>query len=198
MHYPLTLSFKIAALAPQLSARDAESKELLYVKQKLLKLKDKINVFADSSQSQQLYEINADRVLDFSARFTFTDPLGNTAGAVQRQGGKSLWKATYEVFAANGGSAATIQEENPWVKVLDALVNEIPIVNIFTGYLLNPKYLVTEAGTQRPLLRITKSRSFLESKFTVDRLDAGASNEAQDTALLLAIMTMVLHERRRG
>jgi hypothetical protein len=145
-----------------------------------------------------VYEINADRVIDFNARFTFTNTAGQVVGAVQRQGGRSLWKASYEVFAADGRSIALIQEENPWVKVLDALLSEIPFVGLITGYILNPKYLITENGTQRPLLRVTKSKSFLESKFAVERLEGSAIDEATSVATLLAILIMVLHERRRG
>jgi uncharacterized protein YxjI len=197
MHYPLTLSFKIAALAPQIFVRDAQGQELLYVKQKLMKLKDKINVFADSGQTRQIYEINADRIIDFNARFTYTDTSGKVVGGVQRKGGKSLWKATYEVQSADGRAVALIQEENPWVKVLDALVSEIPIVNLFTGYMLNPKYLVNETATQRPVLRVTKSKSFLESKFAIERLE-GSVDETAETSILLSILIMVLHERRRG
>ena len=81
LQYPLTLNFKIAALAPQISVTDASGREILYVRQKLMKLRDKIHVFADSSQAQELYEINADRILDWSARFAFTDPQGRTVGS---------------------------------------------------------------------------------------------------------------------
>ena len=197
LQFPITLTFKLVALAPQIYVRDAAGQELLYVKQKLLKLKDKINVFADSGQTRQLYEVNADRIIDFNARFTFTDTSGKVVGAVRRQGGKSLWKASYEVLSADDRAVALVQEENPWVKVLDALVSEIPIVNLFTGYILNPKYLVVETATQRPVLRVTKSKSFLESKFAIERLE-GSFDEATETSILLSILIMVLHERRRG
>ena len=40
MQYPLELSFKIIALAPQIYVKDARGQELLYVRQKLLKLKE--------------------------------------------------------------------------------------------------------------------------------------------------------------
>jgi hypothetical protein len=104
---------------------------------------------------------------------------------------------SYEVFGADDRPLGLIQEENPWVKVLDGLVSEIPFVNLFTGYFLNPKYLVSESATQRPLLRVTKSRSFLESKFTLERAEGNFAEEAE-TPVLLAILIMVLHERSRG
>jgi len=173
LQFPVTLSFKVVALAPQIYVRDASGREILYVKQKLLKLKEKVRVSSDSSQSQQLYEINADRWLDWSARYTFTDSQGRTLGSVRRLGAKSLWKATYEVAGAEGQDLFRIEEENPWVKVLDGLLGEVPILGIFTGYFFNPKYVVLSAGTNQPALRISKHRAFLESRFEIENLAGG-------------------------
>lgn len=198
MQYPLELSFKIITLAPQIYVKDAQGRELLYIKQKLLKLKEKIRVFSDSGQSRQLYELDADRILDFSPRFTFRDvTTGQTLGAVKRQGARSLLKASYEVFGPDDRPLARIQEENPWIKLLDGLLGEIPIVGAFTGYFLNPKYLVQDPAAQRTLLRVTKHRSFLESRFEIERAEASL-DEAAETAVLLAILVMVLLERERG
>lgn len=196
LQYPLTLSFKIAALAPQISVTDASGREILYVRQKLMKLRDKIHVFADSSQSQELYEINADRILDWSARFAFTDSLGRTAGAIQRQGTRSIWKATYNIQDAAGRDLYTIVEEQPWLKVIDYFIEEIPIVGIFSGYLLSPTYGVQSAATGQTALRITKRRTFLERSFVIENL-AGMLPESEEVATVLGIMIMVLHERRR-
>src|SRR5918998_3506877 len=154
MHYPLTFSFKILALAPQISVRDAQGQLLLYVKQKLFKLKEAVTVFADDGQTQPLFSINADRVLDISARYQITDAQGRSVGAVQRHGMRSLWKAHYEILVG-GIPLMTIREENPWIKVIDGLVGEIPIVGLFTGLLLQPAYLVTrQDGTLA--LRVAK------------------------------------------
>jgi hypothetical protein len=197
MQYPLTLSFKIIALAPQIFIRDAQGQELLYVKQKLLKLKEKIHVFSDSGQSRELYELGADRILDFSPRFTFRDTAGRMVGAVKRQGARSLLKASYEIFGPDDRAIARIEEENAWIKLLDAVIGEIPIIGAFTGYFLNPKYRVVDLTSQRPMLRVTKHRSFLESRFEIERLEA-TLGETSETAALLAILVMVLLERERG
>jgi uncharacterized protein YxjI len=196
LQYPLTLNFKIAALAPQISVTDATGREILYVRQKLLKLRDKIKVFSDSSQSQELYEVNADSILDWSARFVFTDPQGRTVGAVQRQGARSIWRATYDVQDASGRDLFSIQEEQPWLKVIDYFVEEIPIVGLFAGYLFSPTYGVQRLGTGQTALRITKHRTMLSRTFTVDNLEGGLP-EAEEVTTILGIMIMVLHERRR-
>mgnify|MGYP001357086286 CR=1 FL=1 len=135
MNYPLQLSFKIMALAPQISVTDAHGQLIFYVKQNLFTLKESVTVFADAEQTAPLYTIQADRIIDFSARYHFVDAQGDTIGAVQRQGMRSLWKARYEVLDGEQ-VVMTIREKNPWVKVLDGLLGQIPIVSLFSGYFL--------------------------------------------------------------
>ena len=196
LQYPLTLNFKIAALAPQISVTDASGREILYVRQKLLKLRDKIRVFADSSESQELYEINADRILDWSARFVFTDPQGRTVGAVQRQGTRSLWRATYDIQDASGRDLFQIVEEQPWLKVIDRYLEDIAVIGMFTSMFFSPTYGIQRLGTGQAALRVTKQRTFLSRTFTIDNL-AGSLPESEEIATLLGVMIMVLHERRR-
>ncbi len=195
LQYPLTLDFKIAALAPQISVTDGNGREILYVRQKLLKLRDKIKVFSDSSQSQELYEINADRVIDFSALFTFTDSQGRVVGSVQRQGMRSFWRATYDIQSP-AGNLYTIVEEQPWLKVVADLVEDIPFVGMFTTLMFSPTYGLQRAVTGQTELRITKKKTMLSRTFTIDNL-AGPLPAHEEVATILGIMIMVLHERRR-
>src|SRR6185295_9715975 len=128
MNYPVDLTFKLLALASQIYVRDANGNLLGYVKQKLLKLKEDINVFTDESQTHVIYNIKADRVIDFSARYTFRDGAGNVLGSIKRQGMRSLWKANYEISDASDNHVMNINEENGWVKVVDALAGEVPVL----------------------------------------------------------------------
>jgi uncharacterized protein YxjI len=197
MNYPVTLTFKFIALAPQIFVRDASGNEILYVRQKLLKLKEKIHVFSDNSQSREVYQINADRVLDISARYTITDPQGQVVGAVQRRGMKSLWKASYQITTP-AGAAYELEEENPWTKLLDGLIGEIPILGMFTGLFLHPRYRVQETANQRTVLRVTKHRSLLESRFEIAQEPGAILDPASETAAVLGILLMTLLERERG
>ena len=105
MHYPLTLTFKTIALAPQISVADADGNLIFYVKQKLFKLKEAVNVFSDKEQTRLLFTIKADRVIDFSAQYHFRDAAETDLGSVKKRGMKSLWKAHYDIFdgATNHG-----------------------------------------------------------------------------------------------
>ncbi|HMV79187.1 MAG TPA: hypothetical protein PL048_15840 [Leptospiraceae bacterium] len=193
MNFPVKLKFKIFAIAPQIYAYDSTGHLVHYIKQKLFKLKEEVTVFADEDQEKPQYKIAADRIIDFSAAYSFTDMQGRKLGSIKRKGMKSLWSAHYEIYDAEGEKLFTVEEENAWIKVIDALFGEIPVVNIFMGYFFNPKYSVSSGSGMD--YRITKKRSFLESGFEVSKEKQGASNE---TLVLLGAMMFVLLERMRG
>jgi hypothetical protein len=196
MNYPLTLTFKLWAIAPQIFVRDSQENIVLYVKQKLFKLKEKITVFADEAQQTPKFYIQADRIIDFSACYNFSDVNGTSLGSVRRKGWKSLWKAHYDIFAPNADQPfMSIHEENPWVKVFDALFAEIPIIGMFTGYVFNPKYLVSRFDG-RVVMHLQKEPGFLSRIFTIKRVDS--LSEAEEKTALLSLLMMLLLERQRG
>ncbi len=195
MNYPITLTFKLLALASQIYVRDASGNLIGYVKQKLLKLKEDINVFADENQTQVLYNIKADRVIDFSANYNFTDGQGVFLGSIKRQGMRSIWRTHYLIFDAQNQQVMEIREENGWVKVVDALVGEIPIVGMFTGYIFNPAYIVSKPESA-PIARLQKQPAMFEGKFLLS--NQGQIAAADETLVLLGVLTMTLLERARG
>ncbi|PSN11233.1 hypothetical protein C7293_25070 [filamentous cyanobacterium CCT1] len=194
MQYPLEITFKVWTIAPKITVTNVDGKVVFFVKQKLFKLKEAIGVFADEAQTQRLYDIKADRIIDFSARYNFTDSNGAVIGAVKRKGMRSLWKAHYDIFNPVN-SDLHIQEENPWVKVLDSLFQEVPVLGLLSGYVLNPKYLVKRSdGTV--VMRLEKQPSFLSRKFIVKPIDRLSPQE--ETQVLLSLIMMILLERARG
>lgn len=195
MKYPIELSFKIIAIASQIYIRDGSGSLVGYVKQKLLKLKEDINIFADEDQRELLYNIKADRVFDFSARYSFTDPKGREIGSIKRQGMRSLWRANYDIFDSASYPVMKINEENGWIKVVDSLIGELPVVGMFTGYFFNPAYIVTRIDST-PVARLQKQPAFFEGKFQITNL--ASMNEEDEIRVLLGLLTMTLLERSRG
>ena len=195
LNYPLTLSFRIIALGTQVAITDASGGLVAYVRQKALKLKEDITVFAEQEQTRALFSIKADRVIDFSANYHFATPQGHPVGSIKRQGMRSMWKAHYDISDPNGQVQMTLREENPWIKVAEAVVSEIPLVGIFAGYFLHPSYLITHAnGT--PVMRLKKVPSLVERRFSIDKL---AELHPHDEArAVLGCLMMVLLERARG
>ncbi|MBW4525527.1 MAG: hypothetical protein KME18_10075 [Phormidium tanganyikae FI6-MK23] len=194
MQYPLDFTFKFWSLTPQMTIADAQGNPLFYVRQKIFKLKEVINVFADVERSQELFTIKADRIIDFSARYNFSDPTGKVIGAVKRRGMKSLWKAHFDIFDGEN-IAFTIEEENPWVKVIDSLVADLPFGSFVTGYLFNPTYLVSRSGAG-VVMKLSKRPTFWSRKFIIHQVDQ--VHDREQTQILLSLMMMILLERGRG
>ena len=195
MNYTIDFSFKILAIASQIYIRDANGSLIGYVKQKLFKLKEDINVFADENQTQLLFNIKADRVLDFSAKYNFSDARGNFLGSIKRRGMRSIFKANYEVYDSADRQVMAINEENGWIKVVDSLIGEIPVVGIFTGYFFNPSYIVTRTNNTQ-VARLVKQPALFEGKFQLSKLQE--INAEEESLVILGLLAMTLLERSRG
>lgn len=194
--FPLEFTFKIGTIANDFVAKDASGKTIAYVRQKMFKLKEAVSVFDDESKSKVLYKINADRWLDYNASYNFSaGDSEDNVGRVGRRGRKSLWNAHYEIFDKEGDQEYSIREENPWAKVWDAVLGEIPVVSMFTGYFANPRYIVKNLDDE-VILRLKKQPSFFGRRFHLEKVGDISKEEAERA--LLSLMMMSLLERRRG
>ncbi|MEI7594346.1 MAG: hypothetical protein WCK02_01260 [Bacteroidota bacterium] len=193
--FPLNFTFKISTISNDFIAKDANDQTFAYVKQKMFKFIEEISVYNDESQSEILYTINANKWIDFSASYIFKNSKDIEIGRVARKGWASLWKARYEIFDLYQKQDLLIQEENGWVKVADALMSEVPILNLFTGYFFNPSYKVVRTdGTM--VARLKKEKSFFGRNFSVTKLTDFINDEEE--RMVLGLMMMILLERRRG
>ncbi|MCS7467575.1 LURP-one-related family protein [Stieleria sp. ICT_E10.1] len=194
MQYPLNLSFKLLTFGQRIVATDADGNVLMFIKQKMFKLKEKVEIYNDEKLSQLIFRIEADRMLDFSANYSFTDAEGNPWGSVRRKGMRSLWAAHYQVMQ-EGQVDMEIREESPMKKVLESILGEIPLLGLAAVYLLNPSYIVSRPdGT--PLLKLTKKPAVFEGKFVLEKLND--MPEDDELRSLMALLMLVLLERRRG
>ena len=195
LQFPLSLSFKIIALAPQISVTDAAGQLIGYVRQKLFKLKESVTIFADREQTRPVYQIAADRVLDISAQYHIEDTSGAPVGVLKRRGMRSIWRAHYEIHRG-GQPLLEIREENPWSKVADSVFGELPLIGMVSGYLFHPAYRVSYTGTEAPLLRAVKQPAFWEGRYAIERVGSGGPED--ERLAVLCILMMILLERRRG
>ncbi|MCU0438364.1 MAG: hypothetical protein MUC49_10625 [Raineya sp.] len=195
LQYPLHLDFKIATLASDFSIKDNAGNAIAFVRQKIFKLKEDVVVFNNESRSQELFRIKANKWLDFNTTYNITTKDGQNVGKVGRKGMRSIWKATYDIFDQNDQHLFTVQEANAWVKVMDAVAGEIPILNIFTGYLFNPKYLVQDKSG-KVYFELKKQPSFFGRKFKLEKITD--IDDSQEGLINLALMMIVLLERYRG
>ena len=97
MNFPLDLRFKIVAIASQISVTDSQGTLLYYARQKAFKLREAVTVFGDEGQTRPLFRIEADRILDISARYRIEDAGGTQLAVLQRHGMRSFWRTHYEL-----------------------------------------------------------------------------------------------------
>lgn len=195
LQFPITFSFKLTSLANDFIARDARGQVVGYVRQKMFKFKEDIEVFSDENRSRLNYRIKADRWIDFSAAYAFIDAEGREFGKIARKGWRSMWKAEYEIIDQHDKMQYHIREENGWVKVMDHFFGELPIIGLLSGYVFNPAYLVTDMQGQH-IVRISKEPSLFGKEFKVEKL--GSMDSDDDDRVMLGLMMMILLERRRG
>ncbi|MGE3918691.1 MAG: hypothetical protein AB7F78_23610 [Hyphomicrobiaceae bacterium] len=194
MQFPLHIGFKLLTLDPQMHVRDTRGVEIGYVRQKLLALKESVTVFADETQQRPIYTITADRMIDFTANYHFADPSGRMLGRVRREGVRSLWRAHY-LISVGDNPAFEVNEASAWTRLADSIVGEIPFLNLFTGYFLNPTYIVSRPGGGE-VLRMVKRPALLETDFAIDQ--QGPIDPNEQVCALLGLVMIILLERSRG
>ena len=195
LQYPLFLKFKISTLSSDFNISDKNGNSLAYVRQKLFKLKEDVVVYNNESRTQENFRIRANQWIDFNASYAITDHTGKNLGKIARKGMRSIWKATYFILDAFDNQKYKVQEENAWVKIIDGIVSDIPIIGMFTGYFLNPSYIVHD-NNGKEIYRLRKMPSFFGRKFQLDQLNDIADEE--ETLVVLSLMMMVLLERAKG
>lgn len=194
MDYPLRLNFKLLTLGQRITVTDASGNLLLFVKQKMFKLREKVELYADAERQNLVFTIAADRMIDFSANYSFTDAAGNDWGSVRRRGMRSLWAAHYEVMQ-DGRIDMEIREESAIKNLIESVLSGIPLVGPLAVYLINPSYIVRRPdGTE--LLRLIKRPAIFEGRFDLQKLSE--MPEDDEMRSVLALLMMVLLERRRG
>jgi len=195
LQFPINFKFNIISLSNDFTATDANGKTVAYVRQKLFKLKEDITIYADESMSKINYSIKADRWLDFSAAYTIYDQDGSVIGKIVRKGWKSIWKAQYEIIDQHDHAQFKIDEENPWIKVADSILGEIPLLGMLTGYLFHPSYIVTNYNDSE-IVKLTKFPSLWSRHFEL--IKVGHLDSDDDDRIMLGLMMMILLERKRG
>lgn len=192
LRFPLDFKFKIFTPSNDFLVYDANGQVVAYTRQKIFKIKEGIEIFSDDTRRQRLYQIQADRILDFNANYRIQAEDGRSVGSVRRKGLRSLWRTHYQVYDADNRLCFHICENNPWVAVLDGLVGELPLIGWLTGYFLNPSYAISDdAGQVRYVLK--KEPSFMERRFSLRQSGGG-----NDELALLAAMMLMLLERGDG
>ena len=99
---------------------------LFYSDAKRLKLREDIRIYTDESKSQEVLNIKARTILDFSTTYDVTDSQTNQrVGSVKRQGLKSMLRDEWRVFNAMDQEVATILEDSMMLALLRRFLSNL-------------------------------------------------------------------------
>lgn len=191
----LNVNMKVIALAPQFYIFDLDGQEVGFIKQKLFKFKEAIEVYSDSHKTKLNYKISADRVIDFSANYHFVSMHDGVIGRTKQHGLRSLWRTEFEILDQTG-TRFFIRLNNPMLQFIEGLLSMIPllgdILNMLSGYFLNPTYTVTtlsgdEVATMKKLPALWDGKYEIRASQTV--------NERDSELIALSLLTLILMQR---
>lgn len=193
LKFPLDIKFHIATFSNDFTVTDANNHSLFYVREKVFSWRDSIKVYRDSSKKEELYHLRSNKLIDFQQTFTITDVNGNVIGKARRKTFKSFWTATFHIYDANDNHLYTIKERSGFVRMMDGMVGEIPVIGFFSGYIFNPKYVLTDLNGAE-YMEVSKEPSFFGRKFKLNQFKPSQD----DSLFILSFMMMLISDRDRG
>jgi len=128
------------ALTGKFRVYDPAGKLLLFSEQKMFRLREDIRVFADEAKTQEVLQIKARQIVDFSAAYDVIDSAANQkVGALRRKGLKSILRDEWEVLDVNDNVIGLLFEDSMGLAMLR---------RVFLGSLLPQNYDITFGETR--------------------------------------------------
>jgi uncharacterized protein YxjI len=140
MYDQYLLKRQVLALTGKFRIYNPAGNLVLFSEQKMFRLKEDIRVYADEEKMQEVLQIKARQIIDFSAAYDVVDVTENRpVGALRRRGWKSMLRDEWEVLDANEQVIGLLFEDN---------INLALLRRFLLGSLLPQNYDLT-IGEQR-------------------------------------------------
>lgn len=116
------------ALTGKVRIYDPSDRLVLYVEQRMFKLREDIRVYADESKTSEVLTINARNIIDFSAAYDVIDSAsGIKVGALRRKGMRSIFRDRWEVLDPSDHLLGVLEEDDATMALIRRLLfNLIP------------------------------------------------------------------------
>ena len=118
-HNRYLLKRQVFALTGKFRYYDPTGNLVMFSEQKMFKLREDIRVFSDESKTQEVLQIKARQIIDFSAAYDAIDSAYNQkVGTLRRKGMRSILRDEWEVLDANDQVIGTLFEDSPGLAML--------------------------------------------------------------------------------
>lgn len=174
-----TLKRQVFALTGKLRFYNPQDQVVIYVEQKMFRLREDIRVYGDESKSQEILLIQARSIIDFNTAYDVVDTAsGQKVGTLRRRGWRSMTRDEWEVLDVNDQVVGLLFEDSVWMALLRRLL---------LGSLLPQNYDMTIGETRVADLR--QKFTFFGYEMNIDfSMDP---NRVLDRRLGIAAATML-------
>ncbi|MGB7873552.1 MAG: hypothetical protein WBL25_04140 [Anaerolineales bacterium] len=120
-HY--LLKRQVFALTGKFRYYDPNGNLVMFSEQKMFKLREDIRVFSDENKTQEVLQIKARQIIDFSAAYDVIDSAyTQKVGTLRRKGLRSILRDEWEVLDNNDQLIGTLFEDSPGLAMLRRLL----------------------------------------------------------------------------
>lgn len=112
-------------LGAEVEVFDDTGKVVLFAKQKAFRLREKLEVFTDSTREKLVLSIQARNIIDFHGTYDVMDEKENRIGALRRHGFKSILKDEWEVLDVNDNVIAKVEEDRMLMALLRRFLSNL-------------------------------------------------------------------------
>lgn len=119
MHNNYLLRRQVFALTGKFRVYDPSENLVLFSEQKMFRLREDIRVYSDESKTQEVLNIKARQIIDFSAAYDVMDSMtGEKVGVLRRKGWRSMFRDEWEVLDANDQPRGMLFEDSMQLAML--------------------------------------------------------------------------------
>jgi uncharacterized protein YxjI len=110
-HY--LLKRQVFALTGKLRFYNPQEQLVVFVEQKMFRLREDIRLYADEAKSQEILLIQARNIIDFNAAYDVVDPIETRKiGTLRRKGWRSMVRDEWEVLDATDQVVGMLFEDS--------------------------------------------------------------------------------------
>ena len=119
MHNNYLIRRQVFALTGKFRVFDPSENLVLFSEQKMFRLREDIRVYSDESKTQEVLNIKARQIIDFSAAYDVMDSMtGEKVGVLRRKGWRSMFRDEWEVLDANDQPRGMLFEDSMQLAML--------------------------------------------------------------------------------
>ena len=108
---------------------DIKGAQIAFAEQSRFAFREAITVLMNNAQSEILFTVKAEKILDIHGKFQVMDPEGNLIGYCKKAFGSSLLRSTWEIYDKADTLLFTAKEKSPVMAIVRRIAQFVPYLS---------------------------------------------------------------------